>query len=382
MSHFTVLVIGEDYETQLAPYHEFECTGHVDEHVQTVEKTDELLEAYNTSKVDRLMFSDGRMITSYDDETYRDPTPEEQKRLGNAMGAGTQDGLSYWSKDWGDWKGHRPKIHDISAIPVVKVSVPCKEIQTFLEYIREHYSESIPVIPQGSEPDLEGGCKWGWIESDEKGNITRVTQRTNPNPKWDWYVVGGRWSGYFPVKDGAQGKLGEPGVFRNTPEASTADSLRWGDVDIERARQEARDQAHQDFDGWEECFTEHGKAQSWKEILGDTLEKGTRKNVDAARESYRAQATIQAYYKKNPHFWMCPVDTFGHDRDAYVQGKVNQALVPFAVLKDGEWYQRGDMGWWGMVSDEKDPDEWAKQVSTLLDSLDPDTLVTIVDCHI
>lgn len=34
MSHFTVLVIGPNYEEQLAPYHEFECTGCDDEYVQ------------------------------------------------------------------------------------------------------------------------------------------------------------------------------------------------------------------------------------------------------------------------------------------------------------------------------------------------------------
>jgi hypothetical protein len=27
MSHFSVMVIGENVEEQLAPYHEFECTG-------------------------------------------------------------------------------------------------------------------------------------------------------------------------------------------------------------------------------------------------------------------------------------------------------------------------------------------------------------------
>lgn len=27
MSHFTVLVIGDDPELQLAPYHEYECTS-------------------------------------------------------------------------------------------------------------------------------------------------------------------------------------------------------------------------------------------------------------------------------------------------------------------------------------------------------------------
>ena len=34
MSHFVVYVLGEDVETQLAPYHEFECTGDDNQYVQ------------------------------------------------------------------------------------------------------------------------------------------------------------------------------------------------------------------------------------------------------------------------------------------------------------------------------------------------------------
>ena len=34
MSHYSVLVIGENVEEQLAPFHEFECTGDDNEYVQ------------------------------------------------------------------------------------------------------------------------------------------------------------------------------------------------------------------------------------------------------------------------------------------------------------------------------------------------------------
>lgn len=29
----------------------------------------------------------------------------------------------------------------------------------------------------------------------------------NPNSKWDWYQVGGRWTGFFKKKKGAKGKV-------------------------------------------------------------------------------------------------------------------------------------------------------------------------------
>jgi hypothetical protein len=38
MSHFAVTVIGEEPEKQLAPYHEFECTGVDNEYVQSIDE--------------------------------------------------------------------------------------------------------------------------------------------------------------------------------------------------------------------------------------------------------------------------------------------------------------------------------------------------------
>lgn len=40
------------------------------------------------------------------------------------------------------------------------------------------------------------------------------------------------------------------------------------------------------------------------------------------------------------------------------------------------------MGWFAMVSDEKDPDAWEREFSALFDGLPPDTWVAVVDCHI
>lgn len=54
----------------------------------------------------------------------------------------------------------------------------------------------------------------------------------------------------------------------------------------------------------------------------------------------------------------------------------------FAVLKGDEWFERGKMGWWATVSNEKAEGEWETEFSKLLASLSPDETITIVDCHI
>jgi hypothetical protein len=58
------------------------------------------------------------------------------------------------------------------------------------------------------------------------------------------------------------------------------------------------------------------------------------------------------------------------------------ALRTFAVVKDGNWYERGKMGWWAVVFDEKDEEAWDYEFTKLIQNLDLDTWLSIVDCHI
>ena len=59
-----------------------------------------------------------------------------------------------------------------------------------------------------------------------------------------------------------------------------------------------------------------------------------------------------------------------------------KGFTPFAVLKDGEWHDQGQMGWWGSVSDPKQEEAWEAEVDALLKDLPPETLVSVYDCHI
>lgn len=58
-------------------------------------------------------------------------------------------------------------------------------------------------------------------------------------------------------------------------------------------------------------------------------------------------------------------------------------ILPFAfVTPIGEWHERGKMSWWACVFNEKSHDNWKSEFKEFLDSLDEDTIVTVVDCHI
>lgn len=125
----------------------------------------------------------------------------------------------------------------------------------------------------------------------------RVIRRTNPNAKWDWWSIGGRWTGLLRMKPGTDGVLGRRAWCAEAAEIGTADQARVADIDLAAMR-------------------EAGKP-----------------------------------------------------------------LRTFAVVKDGQWFEKGKMGWWACVSDAKVEDQWTDEFDKLL-AASGDAWLTIVDCHI
>ena len=98
------------------------------------------------------------------------------------------------------------------------------------------------------------------------------------------------------------------------------------------------------------------------------------------RQRYNEHPAIAAAKRLNP--FDCPVEEYGFDEDAYAQKCRARTLIPFAIVKDGKWFAKGDMGWWAAVSNAKDEDKWQEEIARLYDDLPPDTMLTLVDCHI
>ena len=301
MSHFTVMVLGNDPDAQLAPYHEFECTGHVDQYVQDVDITDEFLQ-----------------------------------EMANAA----EDGED----------GESP-----------------------LDYALGYYGYEDRVVEDESEVDREGEHKYGFVVVKD-GNVVKAVRRTNQNAKWDWYTVGGRWMGFLKLKDGASGKLGRPGTFGNSAEERTADQVRKGDVDWDGMRRDAAEQAG---DLWDKVHAAVPMLwESW-----DTIRARYPDDIDAARTAYHGQEGKRLLWKANDDLrWTS--DSILVDRETFVKDARDSAVVTFAIVKDGEWIEHGEMGWFGCVSNEGDRNEWNARVSQMIDELPDDTLITIVDCHI
>ena len=382
MSHFVVLVIGAEVEKQLAPYHEFECTGRADEFVVDVDITAEARETFAKSTKRRLRDPDGKLHEPCDDRFYRDPTPEENEKAGPMLGTGCGGGVLFHSKDWGDGRGYRAKVRFVPD-GWTEVDAPACDVESFAEWVDGHYGAH--PVPHGEEPDKTGPHKYGYALLDAAGGVVKVVDRTNPNARWDWFVVGGRWTGFFKMKPETESKgpsaTGRPGLMTEAARPGYADEALLCDVDIGGMRAEAEVKAAGEFDHYATAFS--GKPiPSWEEIrerhAGD---------IEAARKEHGEEPVVKALRaldKNHDLLWAGDYREHfcGGDRAAFLKRARDSAMVTFAIVKDGRWFERGSMGWWGCVSCEMDRGEWNDRFARLLDDLPPETPLTVVDCHI
>lgn len=455
MSHFTVMVIGDDYEKQLAPYHEFECTGQVDEFVVDVDTTEENLEDYKNNTNTKYVSPTGEKFSAYDDKFYRDPTEEEAKKVGG--GSGCCGGLSYISQDWKDGLGYRTKIHFFPE-GFTKAEVPVSEDQGLAEWIADWTGSEI--VYSDETPDLEGEHKYGYVLVDRATDaVLKVIRRTNPNSKWDWYQMGGRWSGYFKLKEALvlpgpttarvekftnkfnfadgevenfiklykennekflttiakynghgeeirlfiealskeldatplmayrKGTLGKPSLLGANREKYTgrADQICIQDIDFEAMRSDASKAASEEWHLVNDAMDLSKLEHKWADLAEEFMNKDAVMTRDEAIALYNGQKEVKEFEAldcSRKLGFMAKAEDYSMTEEKYIADARNSAISSYAIVKDSVWYAKGEMGWWGMSHDDKEQEDWNKQLNDMLDSLPEDTIITVVDCHI
>ncbi|GAB6037158.1 hypothetical protein JCM15519_17170 [Fundidesulfovibrio butyratiphilus] len=216
----------------------------------------------------------------------------------------------------------------------------------------------------------------------------------NPNAKWDWYQLGGRWAGFLLVSAGVAGirseestfsknfrlRRGEPDPYGDDP--LRVDAARHGDINWEGMMKAMAQAAGKRWDEEMQRVAQADKtAEAWRSEFFSMDDK-TKGRFARMLESTGLPNSLETYrlWCLNRSF-LTGVDLL-HDKDRGGYVAKNSVPLTFAYLKDGKWGERGDMGWFGCVADEKDCTTWEKEFEQMLETLSPDTMIWIVDCHI
>ena len=190
---------------------------------------------------------------------------------------------------------------------------------------------------------------------EECGGTGREVTTSNPEGYWDWWVIGGRWTGcisdYDPCMD--ERNFG-PCKFCNqtgkrywlTETVATAPSGGLGSL-----------MYHQNEAGlWE------------RKVPCEQSSPG----AEEAECNGCNGTGIERAWNNAPH-----------DSDVLPLSEAKDPVGHFyaIVTPDGEWHQKGKMGWWGMSDDKISDEDWRAYIDSLLDTYHDATAI-VVDCHV
>ncbi|MBB3937716.1 hypothetical protein [Aureimonas phyllosphaerae] len=349
MSHFTVLVVMDEPPTHetiapiLQPWHEYECTGIKDQYVIEVDVTDDVRETFESS-VSAVKLADGTFSCRYDRKFYTSATDP----------------------------------NDVFSRPGFELPDGAEEVELAADEARQH---GLGHATMRDAAIYEHGDSI--IERDD-----RFYYLTNPNRKWDWWVIGGRWSGLFRLKPGAaSGVVGGPGLMRPGAPCGTFDGGRMEDIDwstmksteVAQRRAKLAEIAQKTGLTTEQvvaaCILNDAAHAAWMELPGEK-----------PRGDAHGEWLVSLYGEAGEHLkkvhratWNDPPKMVeGQTADSWAQAAA--ALITYAVVKDGQWYARGSMGWWGISSGETD--DWDAKFTEMLAMVRLDQFVVVVDCHI
>lgn len=304
MSHFAVAVFSDGNKTLeelMAPYQENNMNDCPKEYLKFVNGKEEEMDTYENGTVTRVKLPDGTLYYPYDDIFAKEITEEEYKKY--------NDNDNYKVKR--EWVNGELRCYliDYKLLDGEVVEIPYKESYPTIEDYLEDFC--------GYEIDEETG-EYGYWE--------------NPNAKWDWYDVGGRWSNMLKYKDGNRGDYGYIKDIDFTPRKDKyKEALRFWEVAIDK----------------------------------EPLKEGEDKNDFIA--FYKDSYYKKMYLNKELYAKIC-----------------SQFSTRAVITPDGKWHEVGEMGWFGCSSESGDENiKWEMHYKErFIDTADPNWILVIVDCHI
>lgn len=269
----------------------------------------------------------------------------------------------------------------------------------------------------------------------EYGYITSY----NPDGRWDWYMVGGRWQGFYLIKDNVAPEnylLGDPGVMTDNSAESLkgrADVIRKRDIDIDAMRSLAGMKAHAVYDAYEEATKGIEPPEPWSITVARILERHVAKLavraagasmwplppkgvegmsefeadkwamsvlalMDADARSEVGEVVKLARMEFNNHPWVRALGNAdllsimgdsphlkfavgAGGRDALVTRHSDEALTTLSLLSKEGWSAQGRISMFASVNPDMTEAEWARQFNEYIDGLADDAWLVLVDMH-
>ena len=194
--------------------------------------------------------------------------------------------------------------------------------QEAISYVRKNYSDFAKETDETCWKYLAESYK-----ADSEGNLY---DNSNPNGKWDWYEVGGRFENLLRLKDGTR-----------------ADSAKLKDIDFSLDEEEYK----KGLRVWD-IIVEHEPLEPDKKMPFSLY------NEDYYHERYGSR---ENYAKSCAMFYTYAV-----------------------VTPNGIWHEPGKMGWFGVSNaTPAQKAEWEKEFhKKFLENENPEMVLTVVDCHV
>ena len=204
----------------------------------------------------------------------------------------------------------------------------------------------------------------------------------NPRSKWDWYVVGGRWSGYWPVKP----------AFHGAPELIRGEAGAFNEPVVTPDRADGGPKHMLDLTALEvETAADAQRVIEWVQAR-KVAELPPLPPEDAGRDAYQAWwrtpavEALETDNRDSPLGWSAAprdVHLAATDPEAYLAEKVRVNFPTWALLTPEGWAERGDMGFWGMSDKTPESEErFADIYREIIEHTPDDWYLIVVDVHI
>lgn len=326
MSHFNVLVsiasrrlenssIEAAVAEMLAPFNE---QTKDERYLTFVDEEDELREKYATGSTERIRCADGFLALPWD----------ERFRVPGSFGTGSG-------------------THEAPAC-LERAEVP----------FRETY------------PTFEAWAK-GWCGHDGPAPNGRYGHTTNPSGHWDWYEIGGRWSGFFPLIPHGDGDIAKVADINQARVEATRIERR--DIFLREYQALIAGKDFSSFEGPRSAAMSMGLLRVERGPVttspGETALPWTRyvKAEGDGRRTWNDVATDVTAETLETKY-----------------GRRFHPLVTYAAVDADGWHAPGKMGWFGCSTE--GPEQclaWCDQfVSRFLGGADPAATLVLVDCHV